>query len=244
MKKLIASLCSVVLLTLSSAALADWFLSSDVKALIVKADQGDAEAQFKVGSAYDTGNGAPRNREMVLKYYTMAAEQGHAEAQNSLGSVLQAEKRYSEALPWYEKAAAQNHALATNNLAYLYDLGLGVPQDRHKGFELYSRAANLGWAESMWNLANMYGAGQLGEVDLVTACVWSIRAGRYARDTEMQLKAYVARIMPYLERTLTADQFTTCKTQAEAWSPAQGVAVDHSQPSSPAGQAGEPPSRP
>lgn len=245
MKNLIASLCSIFLIVFSNAALADWFLSSETKVLITKADQGDAQAQFLVGVAYDSGNGAPRSEEKAVKYYLMAAEQGHAEAQNSLGSALQAEKRYSEALPWFEKAAAQNHALATNNLAYLYDLGLGVKQDRRKGFELYSRAANLGWAEAMWNLANMYGAGQLGETDMVMACVWAVRAGQFAKDNEQQLKAYVSRVLPQLERTLSSDQLATCKKQAESWSPSLSAAGDDAQPTAPEGRyAGKPAPRP
>lgn len=203
----------------SNVTLADWFLSSETKALIAKADAGDAEAQFRVGTAYDTGNGAPRSGEQAMKYYLMAAEQGHVEAQNSVGSGLQAEERYSEALAWFERAAAQGHALATNNLAYLYDLGLGVKQDRRKGFELYSRAADLGWAESMWNIANMYGAGQLGEIDLVSACVWTMRARRYADPNDQRLQSQLTRIMPYLERTLSSDDMAKCKQEADAWAP-------------------------
>lgn len=237
MKKTVPYLCSILLTALSGPALADWFLSSQTKTLITQADQGDVQSQFLVGSAYDTGNGAQRSGEKAKKYYRMAADQGFADAQNSLGSALQAEKRYAEALPWYEKASAQSHALATNNLAYLYDLGLGVPQDRRKGFELYSRAANLGWAEAMWNIANMYGAGQLGETDMVTACIWTLRAGRFAKDNEQQLKAYVSRVLPQLKLTLTIDQFDSCKQQAESWSPTLGAAADNSQPATPEGRS-------
>ncbi len=208
-----------MLLAFSGSAFADWFLSSETKALIVKADAGDVKAQFLVGAAYDTGEGAPRNGENAIKYYRMAAEQGHVEAQNSLGSVLQAEKRYTEALPWYERAAAQGHALATNNLAYLHDMGLGVPQDRQKGFELYSRAAELGWAEAMWNMANMYGAGQLGKVDLAMACIWTYRAGKFAKPSERRLIAYTRQVLLQLERTMTVDQFSVCRQEGDAWSP-------------------------
>lgn len=149
----------------------------------------------------------------------MAAEQGNADAQNSIGSGLQAEERYSEALGWYERASAQGHALATNNLAYLYDLGRGVKQDRRKGFELYSRAADLGWAESMWNIANMYGAGQLGEVDMVSACVWTMRARRYAKCNDKGIQAQLTRIIPHLERTLSSKDMAKCKQQADDWTP-------------------------
>lgn len=212
-------LCFILITLFSSIINADWFLSSETKALIAKAVTGDTDAQFRVGSAYDTGNGAPRNAEKAMEYYLMAAEQGHAEAQNSVGSGLQAVEKYSETLIWYERAALQGHALASNNLAYLYDLGLGVPQDRKKGFEYYSKAAELGWAESMWNIANMYGSGQLGEIDMISACVWTMRSRRYAKPSNQELQNMLTDIIPYLESTLSSDDMTICKQQAESWAP-------------------------
>jgi len=198
---------------------ADWTLSPETKALIQKADAGDAEAQFRVGSAYDTGTGAPRSGTKAMKYYLMAAQQGNAEAQNSVGSVFQARKKYSEALKWYQQASAQNHAVATNNLGYLYDLGLGVAQDRQKGLELYSKAANLGWAESMWNMANLYGAGQLGTVDMMSACIWTVRARKYATPGDERLEALAFNVLPHLARTLTATEMDECIRQANDWAP-------------------------
>jgi hypothetical protein len=187
--------------------------------LLKGANSGDAKTQFMLGAAYDFGRGAPKDAAEAAKWYRASADQGYAEAQNSVGSALQAEKKFSEALPWYEKASAQGHALATNNLAYLHDLGLGVPQDRRKGFELYSKAADLGWAEAMWNLANMYGSGQLGKEDLLMACVWIIRAKRYASPSESQLHAQVARVLPRLERMLPPATLANCKEQGESWRP-------------------------
>jgi len=121
-------------------------LSPEVSGLLAKAQAGDSAAQFLVGAAFDRGQGAPQDSEAAKRWYLAAAEQGHADAQNSLGSALQEEKSFGEALGWYEKAAAHNHAHATNSLGYLYDLGLGVAQDRRRAFDLYSRAADLGWA--------------------------------------------------------------------------------------------------
>lgn len=200
-------------------AQADWFVSSEVKALMVKAEAGDALAQFEVATAYDYGRGAPRDGKEAMKWYRKAADQGVAEAQNSVGSGLQAEKRYAEALTWYEKGAAQGHPLATNNLAYLYDLGLGVTQDRRKGFELYMQAADLGWSEAMWNIANMYGVGQLGEKDMVNACVWARRARRFTAPNQVQLQTYLNRMVPQLERLLTPEQQAACEQQWDQWTP-------------------------
>jgi hypothetical protein len=178
MKNFLALLCLIVLANFSNIANADWFLSSETKALIVKAEAGDTDAQLRVGAAYDFGKGAPRDGNEAMKWYRMAAEQGNAEAQNSVGSGLQAEKRYAEALPWYEKASAQGHALATNNLAYLYDLGLGVTQDRRKGFELYSRAAQENVQASLKPLAESAKPVGSGQIGTVTGSVYEV--GRVA----------------------------------------------------------------
>lgn len=216
MKLLVALLCGGLWLT---PARADWFLSDAVKATIAKAEAGDVQAQFRVANAYDFGKGAPHDEDVALQWYRKAAEQGHVEAMNSIGSLLQAQKRYAEARSWFEKAAAHGHALATNNLAYLYDLGLGVSQDRQRGFELYTKAADLGWAEAMWNLANMYGAGQVGPVDLGMACVWTYRAERYAQPGDRVLRKRLAQVKPQLLKALSDEQLDTCLKQYEAWTP-------------------------
>jgi TPR repeat protein len=187
--------------------------------LTQKAEAGDVEAQFRLGSAYDSGAGVPRDGTQARKWYRRAAEAGHAEAQNSMASVLQAERRYEEARSWYERAAAQGHPLATNSLGYLYDLGLGVSQDRRKGFELYSSAADLGWAEAMWNLANIYGAGQLGEKDLDMACVWTLRALKYVEPGWRQSLVPASRAAGFFERDFPEHRFSACKQRAEDWRP-------------------------
>lgn len=219
LKTLAVSLPFVVLQLYPMPASADWFLSADTKALIAKAEAGDVESQMRVGGAYDTGRGAPHDRATAMKWYRMAAEGGNAEGQNSMGSMLQDEKKYTDALTWYEKAAAQGHAQAINSMGYLYDLGLGVPQDRKKGFDLYSRAAESGFAEAMWNIANMYGAGQLGPADLVMACVWSNRAARFTGPNDQRLAMHLARVLPQFENGLDKDKLASCHQQVEGWTP-------------------------
>jgi uncharacterized protein len=218
-RAVVALLSSVLILAFANDARADWFVSSEIKALIVKAEAGDPDAQFRVASAYDLGKGAPRDGVEAMKWYRKAAEAGHAEAQNSVGSGLQAETRYEEALPWYEKAAQQGHALATNNLANLYDEGLGTRQDRRKGFDLYSRAADLGSAEAMWNIALMHDRGELGKRDPVAACIWTVRAAKYATPSDRRLRNELRKAMPALERSLSAADLTLCKEQSDSWTP-------------------------
>lgn len=193
--------------------------SPEFSALEERAEAGDVESQFKLGNAYDFGHGTNRNGQLAMHWYTKAAEQGYAEAQNSLGSGYQAERRYGEALYWYQKAADQKHPLATNNLAYLYDLGLGVDQNRKKGYELYLKSANLGWAEAMFNLANMYGAGQLGSVDYYQAYLWCARSARFAEPGLRDLRNKAQECIQYTAGKLSAEQIKQGKIAAQEWEP-------------------------
>jgi TPR repeat protein len=208
------SLRSVFISLLVAASVAH---AGPVEDLLPQAQAGNAAAQFQLGTAYDFGRGVPRDSEMAKKWYLAAADQGHAEAQNSLGNVYQAAKNYEDAMPWYEKAASQGNAAAINNMAYLHDLGLGTPRNRQYAFELYSESADLGWGEAMWNLANMYGAGQLGPRDLYKACLWILRAERFSED-HPQLKAYARRVKPELLKALGA-RAKSCEEESAAWSP-------------------------
>jgi TPR repeat protein len=233
-KWLLVFICCAGLLALADVAVAEQFFSAEIRELMTRASAGDAEAQFQVGVAFDSGEGAPRDAALAMKWYRAAAGQGYVEAENSLGSALQAQKRYDEARPWYEKASARGHAPATNNLAYLYDFGLGVAQDKPRALDLYTRAADLGWAEAMWNIANMYGAGQLGEKDLVRACIWSKRAKKFASPAEGRLLELLGQAIPYLENTLSREQLASCNRQWEGWVP---IALRPVKPGSPARQA-------
>ena len=153
------------------------------------------------------------------------AQAGDAEAQYSVGKALQKDRQYNDAFHWFEKASAQGHLPAMNSFAQFYELGIAVRQSHQRGFEIYSRAADLGSAEAMWNISNMYRAGELGESpDFVAACAWAIRAERFsdpADNTWRSLKSRVERVLPRLEHALTSDQLAQCKKDGEAWSPRQ-----------------------
>ena len=232
------TLALLLILAVAPPAIAADPLSPEVQALLVKAQAGDIDAQFRVASAYDTGRGAPRNGVEAMKWYRAAADRGHAEAQNSVGSGLQAEERYGEALSWYERAAKQDHPVATNNLAYLYDLGLGVKQDRLKAFELYGRAAELGWPEAMWNIANMYGAGQIGgKKDMFMACIWTLRA-RSNSEPGSEVFEHAKRVSARLPDVLGRERFSECQQKAGNWAPESKPAAQQGAPADPPRPAG------
>jgi hypothetical protein len=89
-------------------------------AMRAAAEQGNANAQYKLGEAYYDGAGVPQDRQQALRWFRAAADQGHAEAQYSLGFIYQLGRGVpadgAEAIAWYQKAAAQGHARAASSL--------------------------------------------------------------------------------------------------------------------------------
>jgi TPR repeat protein len=76
----------------------------------VLADQGNPDAQYKVGLTYDVGVGAPQDLAEAATWYRKAADQGHPAAQFNLG-LLYANGRgvaqnYVQAHMWLNLAAA------------------------------------------------------------------------------------------------------------------------------------------
>jgi TPR repeat protein len=87
------------------------------------AEQGHAQAQFRLGCLYTFGQGVPEDHEEAVRLYRMAAEQGDADAQNNLAGM------YAEGLGvpadpvtaymWLEIAARSGHVVAARNRDFL-----------------------------------------------------------------------------------------------------------------------------
>ena len=139
------------------------------------AEQGDADAQYRLGTMYKEGKSMPQDSNMACQWYAEAAAQGHeaglsvlkqlaeqgdAAAQFSLGEMYD----YGEGVPqdddrarqWYEKAAVQGHVAAQFRLGEMYDYGEGVPQDDDRACQWYAEAAAQGHAPAQYRLGGMY----------------------------------------------------------------------------------------
>ena len=80
----------------------------------VRAEAGDARAQFKLGQMYDFGKGVPQDYVEAAKWYSKGAEQGNVQALFNLGWIYEngegVPKDMAEATKWYRKAAEQGDA--------------------------------------------------------------------------------------------------------------------------------------
>jgi hypothetical protein len=87
------------------------------------AEQGDAEAQHRLGMLYAKGIGVRQDYAEAARWYRKAADQGHTQAQYELGRLyaqgLGVPRNYTDAAKWCRLAAEQGHAPAQHFLGHL-----------------------------------------------------------------------------------------------------------------------------
>ncbi len=87
------------------------------------AEQGNADAQFRLGFMYHTGEGVLQDYREAMKWYRLAAEQGHAGAQHNLGVMYHngegVKKDNKKAHMWYNIARANGDDQAGDNIKRL-----------------------------------------------------------------------------------------------------------------------------
>src|SRR6266404_6354279 len=62
-------------------------LAEAARADRVRAERGDAQAQYELGVSYASGRGVARDYGEAARWYRKAADQGYARAQSNLGSM-------------------------------------------------------------------------------------------------------------------------------------------------------------
>jgi uncharacterized protein len=108
------------------------------------AEQGDVEAQIRLGYLYFDGLGVNQDYKEGVRWFRKAAEQGNAEAQGKIGIAYQLgkgdlPKDYKEAAKWFLKAAEQGAFNRYYNLGFLYENGgYGLPKDYVQAYMWYS----------------------------------------------------------------------------------------------------------
>ncbi len=171
MKKIIVLLISISICSWANAGLKEADKAYETKNYDVVfnelkplAEQGNAEAQYKLGVLFDAGQGVKRDLKQAIFWYQRAATQGYAQSQYNLGGIYArgngVAQDYIQALSWYRKSAAQGYASAYVGLGYMYNTGQGVPQNDKQAVAWYRRAAEHGNIDGQFNLGMMYANGR------------------------------------------------------------------------------------
>ncbi|MGL4767823.1 MAG: tetratricopeptide repeat protein [Formosimonas sp.] len=127
-----------------------------LKELEPLAEQGDATAQYYVGTMYDQSYGVETDKAKAFAWYLKSAEQGKTDAQYNV-AMMYAEgesvaQDLNKAIEWYKKAAASGDktGAAQNNLGLLYVDGFDykvkegqtIPVDYMQALYWFNIAAN------------------------------------------------------------------------------------------------------
>lgn len=105
----------------------------------------DPHALFLKAMRYEWGWGIPQDGEKALRLYEKAMKQGDAMAEFTLAQRISDRKWIAEMFPRLKPIDMFKHALSQGvteayfNIAYAYDMGVGVPADRHKAAEYYEQ---------------------------------------------------------------------------------------------------------
>jgi len=127
----------VVLMLMVMHSVSSFAASPAPADIMARAEQGNAEAQYRLGRMYQGGQQVPHDSAKAAEWYRKSAEQGYPPAERSLASMYQGgygglPKDDVEARRWFSKAAEHGDRLAEFAL-FLDDIGLaqfvrGLPQ--------------------------------------------------------------------------------------------------------------------
>lgn len=189
---------------------ADHSTNQDLSKLLSQAQAGDVQAQLKLGQAYQSGNGVPKDDQQAAEWYSKAAEQGNAEAEFNLAVMYltgQGVKQDDQqALKWFLKAAREGNATAMYNLGALYYGGNGIPVDDVMSYAWFTLANDAGYPkaaeavqraesdqkrsiqiEGYDRIARMYDAGDYLPLNHAEAYKWWLKAAA-KNDPEAQVQ--------------------------------------------------------
>ncbi|MEM7417040.1 MAG: tetratricopeptide repeat protein [Gemmatimonadota bacterium] len=125
------------------------------------AAEGDVEAIFLMGTAYDEGLGVDIDHVEALRWYSEAAEHDHVLAVHNIGNMYRdgrgVEPDMEQATRFWLRAARAGDVIPALRLAEAYEAGNGVPRDLDAARTWYRRAADAGNANARAALARLGG---------------------------------------------------------------------------------------
>ena len=145
------------------------------------AEQGDANAQYKLGDAYDLGKlGLKKSEYQAIYWYEKAAEQGNGWAQISLASLYEfseTEKNNMKALYWYDKATEYEDPIVSVQAMWQLTGIYEKKGEYQKAFNYYRKFAEIGDTDIEAKIGYYYSSGIGGvEQSYEKAVYWLTKA--------------------------------------------------------------------
>lgn len=170
------------------------FKKAQLEEIQLKAEDGDAEAQFHLGALYANGRGVSFDVEQATKWLQNAAKQEQFSAMTLLGWIaIQQEDSNagSAAMEWYQKAAEAGDIDAQCSIADLHMSGApGIEPNADAMIYWYEQAANQHHPKAQYQLGKILAEGKLVAQNDEAAFRWltmSIMNGSEPAQKELQM---------------------------------------------------------
>lgn len=141
------------------------FADKTLQEIYEKAEKGDSNCQYMMGSFYATGEKVPKNGKTAFEWYKRSADQSNPAAQLLVGSCyvfgLGVARDLDGGLKWIKKSSDQGFPKAQTMLGLAYLDGAGVPKDINKAVLLLQKACDQDDYEAMVRLGLIYYLGDL-----------------------------------------------------------------------------------
>ena len=144
---------------------------------------GSALGAYYLASLYESGLGRPKDLDEAVRLYRKAGDAGIPDGYARVGGIYMASAErnaqrpdaqrsfYAAAAEWLQTAANRGAPEGSARLGWLYEFGLGVPQDLAKAARFYSDAAKVRDPVGALRLGVFYRDGVAGlQKDVATAC--------------------------------------------------------------------------
>jgi TPR repeat protein len=172
---------------------------------------GNAEAMRKLGEAHQAGTGKLQPSPILARsFFEKGAKAGDARAKSLFGRVLMQEGQWKEAEPWLIQAAEAGDVEAYTSLGNIYYDYRSPMKDFKKAEIYYSKAANAGVSEIMFNYGFLLVNGMGSKKDPVEGYKWFLIASE-VRAAEM----YYA--LGYMRNHLKPEELKDGETRAAEW---------------------------
>jgi len=150
--------------------------------LLAKAESGDAEAQYWVGTMYTDRNytegKVPQNLEEAARWLLKSAEQGYAPAERTYG-LMSIATNASVGERWMRRAAEQGDTEAQFWLGYGYVENWFGTVDSQEAIKWYRKAAEGGDPDAQVELGRRYEDGEGVEQNYTLAAEWYRKAAEH-----------------------------------------------------------------
>jgi uncharacterized protein len=156
------------------------FTQRDFIALSSKAESGDREAQFWVGSIYEQGKLVPKDDKQAENWFLKSAQKDYAPAECTLGLMYWGlHSEAAKAAMWLERAAQKGDADAQFWLGVAYEQGSFETINYREALNWLQKSARQGHPDAQNSLGQMYEDGEGVKQNYAMAAKWYRKAAEH-----------------------------------------------------------------